>query len=631
MRNKKMLIVAASLAVVFGSIYGTAHYAPALFGPRDLPATAAEQPAPVPHLAPAGAPGHNTKTVQEIAAQLKVSVKDFVECQRRIKAPGEYNSLHDYTCAYIHMSIISLPLAQPEKLEKFVNDWNPGKWASSDELTMSGVPQDERMIRTYALIRRMRDALGNPEPFDYVHEPKVSAMMRSQVSHPVLEGGIGAQLSMENMWQIQESVFGNLPKDAVPTEESQKELAKKLNEAETIGPGHRLLIDAPVMNGPSWGVLKSGDIVDAIDVVDPTDGSTSRKELTGVTMSDAVKLIRGTAGTTVVLHILRKNPQGVEVSLDLSLLRARVKESAVTVKDVGSIRHIIVSNFGNEALMSDFHQALVEAKDQGVKGIVIDLRGNPGGRLDYVTGMLEMVVPRGEILMSRIRTTGSDEVVQKEFVLDGTSLIVETKLVGESDDDKDYQPLKRVAFDDDYDQQARVDPSYVEAHPLEAVVDESMPMAVLINGNSYSASEIFAGAIGSTHRGMLAGQPSAGKNDIMAEVGLPECATNTTDKVCQPGAIDVIEGTFFPGGMDTDLTGVLPDLIVKQNEDFGKTDAQLDAVVAALNNQIAQLELKKAAGDSSRTVNSDRFKKRIKDRNDNDAKPAHEQDPQFQQ
>jgi C-terminal processing protease CtpA/Prc len=610
MKIRRFVVMAAAVAIVFGSIYGVARHAPALFGSPEAAETAGEQNATTGP--PNGVDGDDSG-----ATMLKVTPKDLDECQHRVKAPGEFNSAHEFTCAYIDMVLYSLPLANPDKLNKFIQDWNPGKFANSEDLKMDGVPEEERMSRTYALIRRMRDALGNPEPFDYVQEPTMSASMQRQTVRPVLEGGIGAQLALENMWQIQQSVFGNIPKDGIPAEEARK----KLHDASVISPDHRLLIDAPVMNGPAWGLLRSGDVVDAVDGV----------KLDGVNLEDAVTKIRGKPGTTVTLHILRKNAQGVEVPIDLKLLRSQVAQSAVTIHDVDGIRRVTISNFENEHLLSDFHQALTEIKEKGLKGAIIDFRGNPGGRLDFVKAMLEMVVPRGEVLMSRARTLGSTEVVQEEIIMDGPAVITETKQVGQSDDTKQFQSLKRVPFSQQYADRSRVNPGFVDEHPLQTVVDDDLPIIVLVDGNSYSASEIFAGGFQATHRGLLFGKPTAGKNDIMLQMPLVECATSTKGSQCQNGALMIIHGLFFPGGMDTDLTGVIPDKLVNQSEDYGKTDAQMEAAVASLKDQLAQQAARKAASDESRKTNSERFKERIRERNENDAKPVQEQNPHLQQ
>ncbi|MGC5394002.1 hypothetical protein ACPXAZ_25805, partial [Escherichia coli] len=78
----------------------------------------------------------------------------------------------------------------------------------------------------------------------------------------------------------------------------------------------------------------------------------------------------------------------------VSLVRADYAESTVSVEDIDGVRHITVGNFENEHLLRDFNRALTEARALHLKGVDVNLRGNPGGREDYVLAMLEMVVDR---------------------------------------------------------------------------------------------------------------------------------------------------------------------------------------------------------------------------------------------
>lgn len=117
----------------------------------------------------------------------------------------------------------------------------------------------------------------------------------------------------------------------------------------------------------------------------------------------------------------------------------------------------------------------------------------------------------------------------------------------------------------------------------------------------------------------------------MTQLPLPECATPGTDGACNRGALAVISGLFYPGGNDTDLTGVIPDKIIELAKDFGKTDAQLDAAVAYVKDAAAALAVKADAAIKSKQINSDRFKKRIEERNANDLLPVEKQDPRLQQ
>lgn len=556
-------------------------------------------------------------TTAKAAAQnpLNVSDDDMRSCFQMRKAPGPFNPMHEYLCAYVMMGVHSLPLADNAKLEQFVKDWQPSVWSGSDYLKATGTEQ-EQMDRTFALIRRMRDALGNPEPFDYVFTPSSVSDQQKNVVRPQLEGGIGAQLKLENAWQLYQYLDG-----AIKKEMTDDEKQKLYDATMVISPTHRLVVQAPVQGSPSWGVLKSGDVITAVD----------GKSIDGMTMENAIKLIRGALGTSLKLDVLRTNSKGAQIPLSFTLLRSNVAQHAVTIQDIDGVRHIRVDNFENDFVVDDFYQALVEAKTKNLKGLVVDVRGNPGGRLDYVKAMLEMVVDRGRILMTRQRDPGSEKVIQTEFVMDGVGAITEVMAVGDPETSKQFSISERVAFDASYNSQMVRNPGFVDQNPLKSVIDSSMPVVVLQNSNSYSASEILAGGIGGSNRGIIIGQPSAGKDDIMTQLPLPECVTPAKDGKCNRGALAVISGLFYPGGNDTDLTGVIPDRIVELAKDFGKTDAQLDAAVAYVKDAYAALVAKADAAAKSKQINSDRFKKRIEERNANDLLPVEKQDPRLQQ
>lgn len=526
----------------------------------------------------------------------------------RAKAPGSFNSLHEYTCAYQFFRAFSMPLADPAKRAEFDALWAPEKWKDSPELKMDGVSEDDRKANTFALIRRMRDFTH--ERFDFVHDPEQASNIQSQVRHPVLEGGIGAILKLNNMWEIQQSIFGNVKEDGISYEEYQK----RLEAAALIGAGHELVVDAVVPDGPAYGVLKPGDII--TEVVN----ETGSHPLTGISQSDAIKQIRGGLGTSVTLKVLRKNKAGRMIPLSFTLQRVQVQQRAVIVHDVDGVRNIRVENFTNDYVVLDFYNALAEAQKLGMKGITVDLRGNPGGRMDYVVAMLEMVIPRGLVLTVKQRTPGTDRIMQTEYsVADGYGIVSE-KEVSEADSEKKLASYPRVLFNESYARAALRNPGFIYEHPLLPAISEDMQVAVLIDVGSYSASEIFAGAIKAAKRGVVVGQPSAGKGAIMTELPLPE-----------GGGTAVTNGQFYPGGLDTKHKGVIPDSIVENARDYGKTDLQEEAAAAGIRDAAKRLEDVRALEVERTRINDQRFEDEMAKRDANDLKPAKEQDPRYQQ
>ena len=91
------------------------------------------------------------------------------------------------------------------------------------------------------------------------------------------------------------------------------------------------------------------------------------------------------------------------------------------------IRHIEIENFTNDFLLDDFYNAVTGAEKAGMKGIDINVRGNPGGRLDYVTAMLQMLVPRGLILKQVMRDPGSSNLTQIDTTMADGYAIIATK------------------------------------------------------------------------------------------------------------------------------------------------------------------------------------------------------------
>ncbi len=528
-----------------------------------------------------------------------------IDADCRTKAPGAgFNSIHEYTCAFQFFRAYSMPLADSAKRADFEKLWAPSVWLKSDYLKTDGVTDADRIKNTFALIRRMRDFTH--ERFDFIHDAQEAANIDKESRHPVLEGGIGAILRMNNSWEFQKAIFSDAPAAGV----TRQEFMDKMTALAIIGPGHELVIDVPVRESPSDGVLKSGDIVEAV-------GDTP---VAGMNQDAAVKLIRGDVGTSVVLHVLRKNSAGKMIPLALTLTRTQVQQRAVMIHDVDGIRHINVMNFANDHVIDDFYDAVVGAEKAGMKGIDIDVRDDPGGRIDYVTAMLEMLVPRGLILKQVMRDPGADGLTQTDTIMEDGFAVVTQKVASEPDSSKKVNAIHRVPYDPSYAVAAARNPGFVDAHPLLPVISADMPITVTINVNSYSASEIFAGALQATRRAVIIGEGSAGKGAIMPEIGLPE-----------GGSIDVTNGQFYPGGMDTKHKGIIPDRAVEMVKDYGQTDAVRAAATAELQEAYARIQAVKAIATERTKVNDARFEDEMAKRDAADLLPLNKLDPSQEQ
>lgn len=272
------------------------------------------------------------------------------------------------------------------------------------------------------------------------------------------------------------------------------------------GGGGVLLVDV-YDNGAGYQAgLRSGDRVVNVDGRDITD----------MELSSAVALIKGDKGTSVTLEVIR----GTE-RLTFSAVRDAVEAKTVsyTLLD-NNIGYLSISQF-EEVTTKQFKAAVEDLQSQGMKGLVIDIRNNPGGLLDTVVGMLKYMLPDG--------------------------LIVYTE--DKQGNRKEYKGQDNDEF--------------------------NLPLAVIVNGNSASASEIFAGAIQDYGKGTIIGTQTYGKGIVQ-----------TVKPLTDGSAIKFTIAKYFtPKGQDIHGKGVTPDMVVEYDTD-ADVDTQLDAAIKNVEAQI---------------------------------------------
>ena len=272
------------------------------------------------------------------------------------------------------------------------------------------------------------------------------------------------------------------------------------------GEGGVLLVDV-YDNGAGYQAgLRSGDRVVNVDGRDITD----------MELSSAVALIKGDKGTSVTLEVIR----GTE-RLTFSAVRDAVvaKTVSYTLLD-NNIGYLSISQF-EEVTTKQFKAAVEDLQSQGMKGLVIDIRNNPGGLLDTVVGMLKYMLPDG--------------------------LIVYTE--DKQGNRKEYKGQDNDEF--------------------------NLPLAVIVNGNSASASEIFAGAIQDYGKGTIIGTQTYGKGIVQ-----------TVKPLTDGSAIKFTIAKYFtPKGQDIHGKGVTPDMVVEYDTD-ADVDTQLDAAIKNVEAQI---------------------------------------------
>lgn len=227
------------------------------------------------------------------------------------------------------------------------------------------------------------------------------------------------------------------------------------------------------------------------------------KEMTGVDLSEAVSLMKGPAGTKVNVTIVR---EGESDPLEYTITRRKINVPTIESKMLkNNIGYITISEF-DEITISQFSKAVTELEKAGMKGLILDVRNNPGGLLYSVVEMLDRLLPKG--------------------------LIVYTE-------DKNGVRLEENADDSD---------------------EVKVPIAVIINGNSASASEIFAGALQDYEKATIVGTTSFGKGIVQKVFDLKD---GTAVKL-------TISKYYTPKGRNIHGTGIIPDVEVELEEELKK-------------------------------------------------------------
>ena len=229
-------------------------------------------------------------------------------------------------------------------------------------------------------------------------------------------------------------------------------------------------------------------------------------EVTGMDLSEVVTYIKGEKGTDVNLTVLRG-----EDAEEITVTATRDTVEAQTVKYEmleGQTGYLSVSEF-DSVTYAQYEEALNELTDQGMTGLIVDLRNNPGGNLNTVCEMLDLVLPKGTIVYT---------------------------------EDKDGK--RETATSDD-------------EHQI------NVPMVVLVNGNSASASEIYAGAIQDYGIGKIVGTQTYGKGVVQQIFDLGD---GTSVKL-------TIAEYFTPNGRNIDGEGITPDVEVEYEADENNPEA----------------------------------------------------------
>lgn len=281
------------------------------------------------------------------------------------------------------------------------------------------------------------------------------------------------------------------------------------------------------------GVIISPDEDGTVTVISPIKGSPADragvesgdkilkingKDFSAEKINEASKEMRGEKGTTVkILLLKKKNLETKEVEIK----REEIKIDSIIKNKIGDIGYIGITMFDEET-GKDFVKALNELTKEGVKGIILDMRGNPGGVVDAAVEIGDAILPKSTFVTLK---DNKGEIVQ------------------------DYK------LDDKYN---------------------DIKMVVLVNEGSASASEILSGAIRDLDRAKIIGKTTYGKGVVQNVISLPE----------GDGLKLTTSEYFTPKGKSINKIGIKPDIEVELPEnikgigiDYMDTDTQLKKAI----------------------------------------------------
>jgi carboxyl-terminal processing protease len=267
---------------------------------------------------------------------------------------------------------------------------------------------------------------------------------------------------------------------------------------------------SPIEDTPAYKAgLKSGDLIIKLD----------ETPVKGLSLNDAVKRMRGKPDTPITLTVLRK---GEAKALVFTLVRAVIKTQSVKYKlSEPGYAYVRITQF-QEHTGEDLAKALKAMRDENkepFKGLILDLRNNPGGLLNAAVGVSAAFLPKNDLV---VYTEGRTEDAKMRLTANADNYV-------------------KGGTREDYLRNSSPDL-------------KTVPMAVLVNGGSASASEIVAGALQDHQRAVIMGTQSFGKGSVQTILPM----NNGT-------AIKLTTARYFtPNGRSIQAKGIVPDIIVEE-------------------------------------------------------------------
>ena len=238
--------------------------------------------------------------------------------------------------------------------------------------------------------------------------------------------------------------------------------------------------------------IQSGDYISHID----------EEAVMGLTLSEAVDKMRGPVNTPILITVIRKG----EEPFDVKIIRDIIKITSVKIQVHEEVGYLRITSFTQKTyknLIKEFSK-LEKQMSGNMTGLVLDLRNNPGGLLDQAISVSDAFLDRGEIVSTRGRETNTEQ----------------------------------------------------RFNATKGDITKGIPIVVLINGGSASASEIVAGALQDHKRGILLGTSTFGKGSVQ-----------TIIPVSSKGAIRLTTARYYtPSGKSIQAKGIEPDIFVPQSK-----------------------------------------------------------------
>ncbi|MCZ6603897.1 MAG: S41 family peptidase [Alphaproteobacteria bacterium] len=237
--------------------------------------------------------------------------------------------------------------------------------------------------------------------------------------------------------------------------------------------------------------------VEAGDYITHLDGTP----ILGMTLNEAIDLMRGPVNTDIVITLRREGREAFDVVITRAVIRIQSARSRIE----GNVAYLRITSFNEQAeegLIREIGEMRAELGDD-MKGLILDLRNNPGGLLDQAVKISDAFLHQGEIVSTKAR----DDEGDSRFNASAGDLV------------------------------------------------DGLPVVVLINGGSASASEIVAGALQDHHRAIILGTQSFGKGSVQTIVPIPG-----------HGAMRLTTARYYtPSGRSIQGTGITPDIVVAQS------------------------------------------------------------------